>query len=326
MSVCTPTYSSQRAFLAADAALASKGRSFHWARRLLGSVHAERATRLYGICRYIDDLADEGDTPQQAHKALTDFSEELRSGISNDPFVLDAIALFGECQIDPTILQELVKGALSDLALVRIRDEDELIRYCYQVAGTVGLMMCGVLDVKNPDALAHAVDLGIAMQLTNICRDVSEDAQNNRRYLPSSTIGDLELKVLTNPERQANCKNDLEKIRLSIIKLLALAAKYYQSGEDGLSYLPRDARSAILVASRVYGGIGAELARREHDYWSQRARVSTFGKMRITGYAMATCVFRPSFWRLVRTHDSKLHHALVGLPGITANRKQAHDG
>jgi 15-cis-phytoene synthase len=326
MSMAIPTYSSQAALQAADAALTSKGRSFHWARRLLGPVHAARATRLYGICRHIDDLADEAVSIEQALLALSAFSLGLRTGISSDPVVLDAVSLLKECQIDPDILQELVNGVSSDLGLVRIRDEDALIRYCYQVAGTVGLMMCGVLDVKNPDAFAHAVDLGIAMQLTNICRDVKEDAQNGRRYLPGPDTGDLEPDALIDPGHASDSKETFGRARASVIHLLALADVYYRSGEDGLAYLPPGARSAILVASRVYRGIGAELARRNHDCWSQRAKVSTLGKARLTAHALLTYPFQMSFWRPMRVHTPQLHHALIGLPGITATDQKARHG
>ena len=320
MNTATQTYSREAALRVADAALTSKGRSFHWARRLLGSVHADRATRLYGICRHIDDLADEADAPDQAQQALTAFSQDLRCGVSNDPVVMDALALLQECQIDPEILQELVNGVSSDLSLVRIRDEDALIRYCYQVAGTVGLMMCGVLEVKNSEAYAHAIDLGIAMQMTNVCRDVKEDAQNNRRYLPEAHVGDLEPDALIVPDQ-----NVLNKARSSIVRLLALASVYYRSGENGLAYLPPGARSAILVASRVYGGIGTELGKCGHDCWSQRAKVSTFGKARISARALLIGAFTPSLWRPLHAHSSQLHRALIGLPGITQTLQQARD-
>ncbi len=326
MSMATPMYSSQAALQAADAALTSKGRSFHWARRLLGPVHAARATRLYGVCRHIDDLADEAVSVERARMALSAFSLGLRSGISSDPVVLDAVALLKECQIDPDILHELVNGVSSDLGLVRIGDEDALIRYCYQVAGTVGLMMCGVLDVKHPDAFAHAADLGIAMQLTNICRDVKEDAQNNRRYLPNTHLGDLEPEALIDPEDDIQRPEILGRARASVAHLLALADVYYRSGEEGLSYLPVGARSAILVASRVYRGIGTELACRNHNCWSQRTKVSTLGKMRLSSQALLTYPFQMSFWRPAHAHAPQLHHALVGLPGIAATVQQARHG
>jgi 15-cis-phytoene synthase len=320
MNITTHSYSNQAALLVADAALTSKGRSFHWARRLLGPVHAARATRLYGICRHIDDLADEGESFDKARLALTAFSDGLLSGVSTDPIVIDALALLHECQIDPAILQELVNGVSSDLGLVRMSDEDALIRYCYQVAGTVGLMMCGVLDVKNSDAYAHAIDLGIAMQLTNICRDVREDAQHNRRYLPEAHVGQLEPAALIVPDKDA-----VIQARSSLIRLLALADVYYRSGENGLAYLPPGARNAILVASRVYGGIGTELARSSHDCWSGRAKVSTLGKVRITARTLLKGVFTPLLWWPVHTHSTQLHRALVGLPGVTQTHQRSSD-
>jgi phytoene synthase len=176
---------------AAEATLARQGRSFHWARRLLGATHADRATRLYAFCRRLDDLVDEASSPEEARVALAAADRAIADGRSDDPVVSDGLALMRECGIEPDIVRELIAGMASDAETVRMVDEAELLRYCYRAAGTVGLMMCRVLDAPEPAAAAHAVDLGIAMQLTNLCRDVAADARMGRRYLPASLVGDI---------------------------------------------------------------------------------------------------------------------------------------
>jgi phytoene synthase len=300
---------------AAQAVLAAKGRSFYWASKLLGKRHADRATRLYGFCRYVDDLADEATSPDAAHLALAQVTDAIGSGITHDPLVQDMLVLMRECAIDPAIVLELIQGVASDLSTVRIKDEAALLRYCYQVAGTVGLMMCAVLDVTDARAYAHAVDLGIAMQLTNICRDVSSDAELNRVYLPATCMGDVEVAALIKPTPTMQ-----PPLQACVASLLEKAECYYRSGEQGLAYLPVGARSGILVAARVYRGIGTALKRRHYHYWPQRIVVSNTIKAAITAHALLTRPFTLSFWRPHIAHQTSLHTSLHGLPCILATQ------
>jgi phytoene synthase len=304
----------------ADSVLATKGRSFHWARHLLGTVHARRATRLYHLCRYIDDLADEGGTPLSSRQALLDAAVSLRNGHSNDPIIQDGLALIHECRIDASILLDLIAGVQSDLEPVRMPDLDSLLRYCYQVAGTVGLMMCKVLDTDSPAAFLHAVDLGIAMQLTNICRDVAADAEVDRRYLPASMIGEVAPDLLRNPTGQLR-----GQVQDCILKLLDCADTYYQSGELGLSYLPLRARGGILVAARVYREIGWQLRGQHHAYWNGRVVVSSWRKVAITSKALVAIPWSRFFWHHPHRHDDRLHLALSSYPTPSAAAFLSYD-
>ena len=301
------------ALAAADKVLASKSRSFHWARRLLSPLHAARATRLYSFCRYIDDLADEASSVETAQANLKLVSQALLSGYSADPVVADGLALMQECGIGPAVFHELIAGMTSDLGVVRIKDEDELLRYCYRVAGTVGLMMCKVLDTQNPRALAHAVDLGIAMQLTNICRDITADAEVGRRYIPACLIGDIHPDALVMPAPDLH-----PMLQQCVAHLLTTADRYYRSGELGLAYLPAGARSSILAAARVYRAIGTGLSARDNAYWQGRVIVPTRVKLMVTAGALLSVPLRPSFWIPPRVHDDSLHTALSGLLGLTS--------
>lgn len=302
----------QVAFGFAEALLVEKGRSFHWARYLLGRKHAARATRLYGFCRYLDDLADEAESKEGALAHLGAARRDIAAGSSEDPVIRDGLALMAECGIGKELVLELIAGATSDLEEVRVADVAELLRYCYRVAGTVGLMMCHVLDVDDPAAFPHAIDLGIAMQLTNICRDVGTDAVMGRRYLPATYIGDL-------PPGQLVAPAPIEQraIQEGILRLLSLAENYYRSGEAGLAYLPLQARAGILVASRIYHGIGGELRSRRGDYWSRRSVVSPWKKAWISARALTALTVNKSFWIAVPSHHRSLHSSLTGLPRVT---------
>jgi phytoene synthase len=206
---------------------------------------------------------------------------------------------------------ELIAGVRSDLEPVRVADEAELLRYCYRVAGTVGIMMCGALDVNQREAHAFAVDLGIGMQLTNLCRDVVEDAVAGRRYLPASLVGNVEPGELIAP---AGARR--ERLRDGVAALLELADRYYASGESGLSFLPPRARGGILVAARVYRAIGTKLRERGHDFWEGRVVVTEREKARVSAAALLSVPWGRGFWRLPPAHDESLHVALRDLPGL----------
>jgi phytoene synthase len=299
------------ALAVAEALLMEKGRSFYWARSLLGEKYAARATRLYCLCRHLDDLADEALTVEGARASLDSASRDISAGASVDPIICDGLALMEECGIEKDLVLQLIKGAVSDLGDVLIDDEGELLRYCYRVAGTVGLMMCHALDLDDTAAFPHAIDLGIAMQLTNICRDVREDAVMGRRYLPSSSLGKMQPAQLIDPAVQ-----DRGMIQQEILRLLALADTYYRSGEAGLAYLPLQSRTGILVAARVYHAIGKDLRSRGGDCWSRRAVVSSLEKAVITTRALATLPANRSFWNRSKSHQAALHASLTGMPHV----------
>jgi len=303
----------------ADLTLSQKGRTFHWSRRLMGSLYAARATRLYSFCRYIDDLADEADCPESGRAALLQAAEDVKNGQSAHPVIQDGIDLIRECGIERAVVLELIAGVASDLGPVRVDNEDALLRYCYQVAGTVGLMMCKVLDTKDLAALPHAVDLGIAMQLTNICRDIATDGAMGRCYLPATLVGTLEPQELVHPEASLQ-----PGVRRCVEVLLDMADRYYLSGELGLSYLPVGARSGILSAARVYRAIGTRLRQRDHAYWLGRTVVPASTKMLITVQAMAGVTFTPSFWLPSQQHDARLHRAFSGFFGFGVQTDEHH--
>lgn len=310
----------------ADKVLATRGRSFYWARYLLNAQHAARATRLYRFCRHIDDLADEASSPELAARALDELAFAIGHRQPLCPLVADALDLMHECEIDSSIMLELIRGVRSDLSLVRVADERSLLHYCYQVAGTVGIMMCHVLDVRDSVALHHAIDLGIGMQLTNICRDIADDAALGRRYLPATLVGDCEPSALRRPD--ANLRPAVVQ---AVQSLLTKADAYYDSGERGLHHLPSGARAAMLVAARLYRAIGGRLIQHRCDYWTRRTVVSTPRKVGLTLGALIdlrlrNVAFLPNAMHHGSNgkHDPLLHVPLVGLPHTVFDGESDH--
>ncbi len=303
----------------ADRVLAAKGKSFYWARRLLGSKHASLATRLYRFCRYVDDLADEDQSAARSKRNIAALREALVSGSTEDAVIRDGLTLINDCQIDKRVVLDLIAGVWSDTEIVRMVDEAHLMQYCYQVAGTVGLMMCKVLNTDHPEAEPFAIDLGIAMQLTNICRDVQTDALVDRRYLPSALVNGLAPSELIDPSEEHK-----QLVQQAVACLLNLADEYYQSGEKGLSYLPFRARLAILVAARLYREIGQKLRRQQCEYWHQRIVVSKAKKFMLTVEVLLTAPLTLKFWRYPSRHDAKLHAPLAPRDTKTLLSVQGH--
>jgi phytoene synthase len=287
--------------------LARHGKSFYWASLFLGQQLANRAARLYEFCRFVDDIAD-GDLPHR-HETLADISACLKGDrLTAGPEVEAFLELASEVNIPMNAATELLDGMLLDQQPTAVKVEADLLRYCHAVAGTVGLMMCRILDCQHPRADHFAIDLGIAMQLTNIARDVLEDAKMGRRYLPESWVDFSAADLATSdiPCRQPTAE--------AIEKLLNLADEYYKSALLGIQLLPFRSRFSITVALRVYRQIGVLLKRRNLSWWKGRVVVHKIEKIFLSIYSLVD--LRP---KKVPTHQPTLHQSLQGLAGVDTN-------
>jgi len=304
----------------AQRVLARQGRSFHWASWFLPAAQAHDAATLYAFCRHVDDLVDERPA-NEARRELRALRARLREAdgrVARSPAEggHDPLAGFAElarrCRIDAVVVDALLDTLAGDTGPVRLRSMDDLLRYAHGVASTVGLMMCDVLGCRDRRARAFAIDLGIAMQLTNVARDVLEDAGRGRIYLPLP--GHLDAAALA-----ADAPGARAAALPCVHEVLDVARRYYRSADGGLRYLPWRARCAIAVASRVYEGIGAVIRRRGDAYWQQRCRTGRLGKFGHTVRALAAVVALPRYWRRWpgARHEARLHAALRGLPGVS---------
>ena len=284
--------------------LARHGKSFYWASKFLGAELADRAAQLYLFCRYVDDLAD-GDLPDR-QESLEDIRARLAGkDIAAGPEIEAFIELAINNNIPLAAAAELLDGMLSDQNPTAVADEAELLRYCHAVAGTVGLMMCRVLKCTEPRADSFAIDLGVAMQLTNISRDVLEDGKIARRYLPASWAN-------FTPAQIANADSDCQQpVAKAIVRLLDLAEQYYASALLGIRLLPFRSRLSIAIALRVYRQIGWVLRRRKLAWWQGRVMVSGGEKALLSLRSLAD--LRP---KKVPAHQTQLHQHLQGLAGV----------
>jgi 15-cis-phytoene synthase len=239
--------------------LGKHARSFRWASFFLPRSIRDDAAVVYTFCRMVDDAVDEVADPVQAASALGAIQAALsRLSSHNSELISAFVEVASRTGIDRVWVDDLIAGVRSDMSAVRIRDDGELRQYCYRVAGTVGLMMCRVMKVRERGALACAVDLGIAMQLTNICRDVLEDSQKDRVYLPETRLRQSGTSQRALVEHRA----DPDAVSRVVLDLLQLAEEHYQRAERGISYIPWKPRLAIFIASRLYRAIGRRIVHR----------------------------------------------------------------
>ena len=265
----------------------SEGKSFYWASFFLPKKNRIAASRLYSICRYLDDVADNSklDTSSQIKNIFNQIKENESSEIN---------IFFKKNNINLGILKDLIDGLISDQQNVRVTDEKELIDYSYKVAGTVGLMMLPIINTKDAEARKHAIDLGIAMQLTNIARDVYEDAKMNRLYLPKEWLGQVSISDLID-----NKLDDQKKklIELSIKNLIELSDKFYANGFSGMKFIPLRTRLAIFFAAKIYKGIGEKIKSGGYVYRLERIYLNKLEKLWITIISVPEFLFLKNIFK-----------------------------
>jgi phytoene synthase len=258
--------------------LSGGSRSFRAASYLLPARVGNAACQLYAFCREADDLIDEGDDPVQALSALEQRISAVYRGDTAPSSVDRALGdVVNRYQLPRELLDALLEGFAWDADRRQYESLSGVIDYSARVAGSVGVMMALLMGRRSRHTLARAADLGIAMQLTNIARDVGEDARAGRLYLPKQWLRDVGI----DPEAFLAAPQYSEALATVIHRLLNEAAMLYRRAESGIAMLPRRCRPGIYAARLLYAGIGEHLARREYDAVSGRAVVPASGKLRI---------------------------------------------
>lgn len=285
---------------AAGETIARGSQSFAAASRLFAPETRDRAWLLYAWCRAADDMTDGQElghnaaTPHDPAKGQTRL-EELTSaaldGTDTAPPPFAALrAVVQETAIPRRFIDDHLAGFALDAADWRPQSEDDLLRYCYHVAGTVGCMMAVVMgvDPADDDTLDRACDLGLAFQLANIARDIVPDADVGRCYVPARWLEEFGLSetTLSDPaNRQA--------LAAMAARLVALARPYRTSARIGAARLTPRSRLAVLAADAIYGAIGEKVVSKGTHAWDKRVRVSSPGKLGLFGLALLRVLNRP---------------------------------
>ena len=219
--------------------LAIYAKSFNWAGFFLPKKTYEKCSALYDFCREADNIADDENKIEIKKDNFIKFRNNFVNKNYDDPVIKNMWDLINEFSISTKIVDDLFEGINSDIKEnVKLNSKKELLIYSYRVAGTVGLMMAKILNVHKEQSLKSAIDLGIAMQLTNISRDVMEDKKNNRFYINES----------------------FEEIKTTI----KLSEKFYENSFYSIKEIPLSFRFSILVARRVYRKIGYKILNKQN--------------------------------------------------------------
>ena len=219
--------------------LAIYAKSFNWAGFFLPKKTYEKCSALYDFCREADNIADDENNIEIKKDNFIKFRNNFVNKNYDDPVIKNMWDLINEFSISTKIVDDLFEGINSDIKEnVKLNSKKELLIYSYRVAGTVGLMMAKILNVHKEQSLKSAIDLGIAMQLTNISRDVMEDKKNNRSYINES----------------------FEEIKNTI----KLSEKFYENSFYSIKEIPLSFRFSILVARRVYRKIGYKILNKQN--------------------------------------------------------------
>lgn len=252
-----------------------KSKSFSLASSFFGRIEKEACYSLYHWCRYCDDQIDLASTSLDAQAALSILKEETALCYQGQNSRIAAFKAFQNVvqtfQIPIDYPIDLLEGFSMDAHGIRIQTEEDLWNYCYRVAGVVGLMMCQIMGLNDSQARKNAVDLGMAMQMTNIARDVLEDFGNGRVYLPEMWLRSFQI----SPSRLFHQPEALYQV---VNKLLEHAEMKYRFGFLGLKALPLRAALAVSIAGSVYRGIGRKIQKRGASTLFQRTYLNPFEK------------------------------------------------
>ena len=250
-------------------------KTFFAASRFLPPRVRSASIALYAFCRVADDMVDQGGVIEDCLQVLHHRLDRIYAGTPMDTVEDRALCIVVQRHALPRhLLDALLDGFAWDGHGRQYETMEDLHGYAARVAGSVGAMMCWIMGPQQATTLARACELGVAMQLTNIARDVGEDARNQRIYLPLQWLREEGLEPtewMTNP----TCSPAVQRV---ISRVLDEADHLYQRSMAGIAELPRDCRSAILAAGLIYGEIGNELRRLNLDSVNHRAVVSGFRK------------------------------------------------
>ena len=266
-------------------------KSFNWSGFFLPKKIYYKCSVLYDFCRTIDNIADQNKDLEIKKKELGEFRKKFEQKNKDDGVIKNMWDLMNEKNISKKIVEDLCDGINSDLKKeVKIETEKELLIYSYRVAGTVGLMMAKIFGVKKKESLQRAIDLGIAMQLTNIARDVVEDEKKNRVYLIKSS-------------------NDAFK---SIKNIILKADSFYESSFEGIKDIPLNSRFSIIVARRVYRQIGKKiLSKKDIESYREAGKiyVSKIGKIIQTLFALKDLILL--FFIKNKKYEKEIEYNLI---------------
>ena len=266
-----------------------EARNFYYAFVLLPSERRRAIYVAYAFCRYCDDAVDSESSTDEKLLRLAELRRLLAQcyeGHADEPVFVGLAQVASDYAIPREYFEDVLSGMEADLVKTRYQDFDELRQYCYQVASAVGLICIHIFGFKDERARAHAVDLGLAMQLTNISRDVKEDLEFGRIYLPQDELARF---GCTEDDLRAGRANDAFRELMRFQSQRARA--YFQSGFLLLPYLSPRSRACAAVLGRIYSKLLDRIEAEDYDVFSQRVSLSTTEKLGVMAHSWATSMW-----------------------------------
>jgi phytoene synthase len=286
-----PSFSNEieKAYRYCETVTKTHAKSFYFAAKFLPKPKQKAVYPIYAFCRHVDDAVDDEESSSEEKvvetiekwKVILDEiyqiaeTKDQRPKTKNQNLILLAWQdLLNAHKIPQNLPLELMQGVLMDTHTKRYESFDELYVYCYRVASTVGLMSSEILGYSDKIALRYAEALGIAMQLTNILRDVKEDAAIGRIYLPQEDLRKFGV------SKEQIFAGEMSENFIKMMKFqIERARDYYRTGENGISLLEKDSRFTVLLASRIYARILDEIERQNYDVFTRRAHTTSAQKL-----------------------------------------------
>lgn len=263
-------------------------KTFYLATRFLPNEKQRGIFAIYGMCRYLDNLVDDGEdlvlgkkiSLSQIDERLDEFKNNLDlvyGGYSvNDPILVAYADMLKKYKVDKELPLQLIDGVRQDLNKTRFINFQEIYDYSYKVASVVGLMTSEVFGYSSKEALQRAIDLGIAMQLTNILRDVGEDLERDRIYIPQEELN------MFNVSEQELFNKEMSEEFIELMKFqIERARNYYKSAFDGIEMLTKDSRLPVYLAHRNYSRILDKIEENGYDVFNKRAYLNQSEKLSI---------------------------------------------
>jgi 15-cis-phytoene synthase len=264
---------------------AEHGRTYYFATRFLPRDRRHHVHALYGFARYADDLVDHLDlswSPEQRRRALETWSEgllaALQHGTTDDPVLVAVLHTVRELRVDHDDLRAFLTSMAMDLTVTRYQTFEDLRTYVYGSAAVIGSMMLPVLGPRHPAARDRAMDLGIAFQLTNFLRDIGEDWDRGRVYLPLEDLDRFDVS-----EWEFRAKQVTPAFRRLLAFQIQRTRALYRRAEDGWAMLAPASQACIRIAHRLYGGILDAIEDADYQVFRVRARVPTPRKLAVAG-------------------------------------------
>ena len=264
----------------------NEARNFYYAFITLPMRKKRAIYTAYAFCRRCDDAVDNNESTTEKKRLLDEIENNLKSGINldklileNNPIILATCAIIKEFNIPQQYFFDVIQGVRMDIEFTTFNSFDEVKEYCYKVASVIGLICIKIFGYSNPKAIDYAIDFGLAMQLTNILRDILDDLNENRCYLAFEEMDKFNYSI--NQLRESLYNDDfIQMMKFEVDR----AKRYFESGSRLLPLVDTDSRICLVILSTIYSKILKKIERSNYNIFQTNYRLNTFEKLSIMGF------------------------------------------